>query len=876
MSGFSKVLDTTSYTMQQHLADVDPHPQYVRNDASVIAEILNNYLDDNPIQVSGSLNDLSNVQITNPANGDLLSYDTSTGKWINKAVSDIGIREVRVNGSDVVSNKIATIPQATASIYGVVRFANASEVAAGTAQNVSVTPANVNTMLSNYKASSPGSVTVFITGMTGAKWKIDDGAWNDSGAIVSGLIAGIHTVSFVPGGTDYKTPANVEVNVIGGCIVSFHQEYLYQKCSLTVTISNGDLNSKWLLDGGSTEYASGDTVSNLTEGVHEVALKENNSYNSFKPVKVTLVAGGELSATVAYPAASSELTVRIENAPHDPHYPQPSAPKWKLDSETGYTHVSGETVIVTPGNHTVSFEPYEGYTTPSTQTVTAVRNGKLFVIASYHDSNELIYGVRYIKGTHHPSPKLDGVILDRDTGVKQIVPHANGWPISTGNTAGFLPAHDFHKCVVNPKASNKVAYYLDPADSNYRFNGTYRGITSSHVASNLTGTGTDNGEVMVEILPVYFRVDYVGTDSTGDEIYDWLISRVQFEGSTLHPYFRVGHELYPHQESAAFTQYLGAYESVLANWNPSTEAAGAGYSTTGATEPVSYTANPSCCRSIKGFKPVTNMTLAQFREAHVRTGLHTMNSLAMQFLALMMFIEYRSLDSQDSGVVNFDTDRGCAGNRSDGFVWYNDTFQYAFVRDTGRADSFGNGTGEVVWAQNIDCNTGLPDNFHPSATLGKKVVGFTYRGIENPFGHIFKFEDGILTDANGYYYTTNTSDYTSDIEVARAKYTAVSHPWPGSGFIKFFTFTQEQPTFFATEVGGSSATYLPDFFYGDRLEPRYLRPMGSALGRYTNHAPLDNAGFPKRTGICYRDASNVTATYITNGSRSAFSMPYSE
>ena len=58
-----------------------------------------------------------------------------------------------------------------------------------------------------------------------------------------------------------------------------------------------------------------------------------------------------------------------------------------------------------------------------------------------------------------------------------------------------------------------------------------------------------------------------------------------------------------------------------------------------------------------------------------------------------------------------------------------------------------------------------------------------------------------------------------------------------------------------------------DFFYGDRLEPRYLRPMGSALGRYTNHAPLDNAGFPKRTGICYRDASNVTATYITNGSR---------
>ncbi len=58
-----------------------------------------------------------------------------------------------------------------------------------------------------------------------------------------------------------------------------------------------------------------------------------------------------------------------------------------------------------------------------------------------------------------------------------------------------------------------------------------------------------------------------------------------------------------------------------------------------------------------------------------------------------------------------------------------------------------------------------------------------------------------------------------------------------------------------------------DLFYGDRLEPRYIRPAGSALGRYSDKAPLDNQGYPKRAGICYRDYTDVNVEYDFVGSR---------
>lgn len=69
------------------------------------------------------------------------------------------------------------------------------------------------------------------------------------------------------------------------------------------------------------------------------------------------------------------------------------------------------------------------------------------------------------------------------------------------------------------------------------------------------------------------------------------------------------------------------------------------------------------------------------------------------------------------------------------------------------------------------------------------------------------------------------------------------------------------------DCNGSRDKNKWDLFYGERLEPRYIRPMGSALGRYTDKAPPDNEGYPKRAGICYRDPSDVAVEYDFIGSR---------
>lgn len=39
----------------------------------------------------------------------------------------------------------------------------------------------------------------------------------------------------------------------------------------------------------------------------------------------------------------------------------------------------------------------------------------------------------------------------------------------------------------------------------------------------------------------------------------------------------------------------------------------------------------------------------------------------------------------------------------------------------------------------------------------------SYHGIENPFGEVFEYEDGVVVDitSGGYWYTEDTSKYAS-------------------------------------------------------------------------------------------------------------------
>lgn len=98
--------------------------------------------------VSGlSLDDLDDVQVSNPTSGQILQYNGS--EWVAVTSAPDGILSVTAepgtgiyattNGGDVTIGGI----DASTTVKGVVRFATAAEIAAGTAGNLAVSPSDL-------------------------------------------------------------------------------------------------------------------------------------------------------------------------------------------------------------------------------------------------------------------------------------------------------------------------------------------------------------------------------------------------------------------------------------------------------------------------------------------------------------------------------------------------------------------------------------------------------------------------------------------------------------------------------------------------------------------------------------------------------------
>jgi len=244
------------------------------------------------------------------------------------------------------------------------------------------------------------------------------------------------------------------------------------------------------------------------------------------------------------------------------------------------------------------------------------------------------------------------------------------------------------------------------------------------------------------------------------------------------------------------------------------------------------------------------MSLATLRTAAKNNGGITTNSLFKQFLFLMMVIEGGSFNTQAAISHGF----------SYAYASSSSSFRYAFTRLSGRAN-FGNGIGSILADSLQDMNITWQN-----VTDDKKVVQFVYRGIENPYGHVLEFEDGIQKYENVvdgvktdgcYWWTAATDLYTSDDQQAAANpvYQRVTHFWPASsGFPK----TWDARTFFPITVGGSSTTYMCDYFYMDGAAGSHVMTHGGPL----YHGNFLGAGYITMGG-------SLTAMMLSQGGRIA-------
>nr|DAM53481.1 MAG TPA: hypothetical protein [Caudoviricetes sp.] len=140
-------------------------------------------------------------------------------------------------------------------------------------------------------------------------------------------------------------------------------------------------------------------------------------------------------------------------------------------------------------------------------------------------------------------------------------------------------------------------------------------------------------------------------------------------------------------------------------------------------------------RSLLG-RPVTNLTRDQFRQAARKRGsgweMYTYN--AHKTLFWLFAVEYATLDSQKPFNAQKDANGFAQGGLGPGPTQMTDWTNFNNANPLipcGYTNEFGNGSGEKAYVvKNASGGT--------HATL----MANRYRGIENPFGHIWKYTDG--------------------------------------------------------------------------------------------------------------------------------------
>lgn len=112
-------------------------------------------------------------------------------------------------------------------------------------------------------------------------------------------------------------------------------------------------------------------------------------------------------------------------------------------------------------------------------------------------------------------------------------------------------------------------------------------------------------------------------------------------------------------------------------------------------------------------------------------------------------------------------------------------------------------------------NTGGTDSmsYHTGTAASSRTAtgAVQYRNIENPYGNIWEWIDGVNFSDGTVYVCTIPANYADD---TTAGYTNAGTKVQSNGFIKAIGLSGTAPwAFFPTEVGGSETIYIPDYAY---------------------------------------------------------------
>lgn len=212
--------------------------------------------------------------------------------------------------------------------------------------------------------------------------------------------------------------------------------------------------------------------------------------------------------------------------------------------------------------------------------------------------------------------------------------------------------------------------------------------------------------------------------------------------------------------------------------------------------------------------PATSISLTNFRAYARKRGSTEWNCNLYRLHKMMWWlfaVEYANFNSQADFNAALDENGyhqgglGAGVTTWDGTSWSNYNGYYPLV-PCGVTNSLGNHTGTV--------------DYNVIGSDGSTVKTFAvprYRGVENPFGHIWKWTDGckciIQSEASGgvskFYVCDNPANFTSS---GTTNYDYRGNLPRSEGYVKSLILG-EDGEIMPLAVGGGSTTYFCDYFY---------------------------------------------------------------
>ena len=210
-------------------------------------------------------------------------------------------------------------------------------------------------------------------------------------------------------------------------------------------------------------------------------------------------------------------------------------------------------------------------------------------------------------------------------------------------------------------------------------------------------------------------------------------------------------------------------------------------------------------------RPVTNLTRAQFRQrgAARGTGWSQQYWDAYMSIVRLYVVEYCNFNTQAAYNPSLSAEGFKQGGLGDGV---STTDQTTWTNFNGRNPLIPCGI-----TKSLVNETGIIDFKYEATEFSTNAITFhvpSYRGIENPFAHIWKWNDGInINTVNNItsVYTCNDitkfADDTANNYQLRAEFNK-----PTDGFIKTWNW-DKNGDFIPTSTGGSASSYLYDYSY---------------------------------------------------------------